>query len=128
MAENHLTNSTSLSNLKIDQSYFNQSFNVPQENLTILCTASSSRQTSFSQRIGSSSKRSRKTQKPLRKIQRKVFEKRKLSDNKHVSFKKDFEDVVAIKSWKKYNINNNVYKIKLNSRSEKEIKCGCVVF
>ncbi len=43
-------------------------------------------------------------------------------------FKKDFEDVVAIKSWKKYNINNNMYKIKLNSRSEKEIKCGCVVF
>lgn len=120
MEEKHLTNSTSLSN-------FN-SFNIPQENLTTLSTASSSRRTSFSQRIGSSSKRSRKTQKPLRKIQKKVIEKRKLSDNKHVSFKKDFEDVVAIKSWKKYNINNNVYKLKIHSRSEKEIKCGCVVF
>ena len=120
MEEKHLTNSTSLSN-------FN-SFNIPQENFTTLSTASSSRRTSFSQRIGSSSKRSRKTQKPLRKIQKKVIEKRKLSDNKHVSFKKDFEDVVTIKSWKKYNINNNVYKHKINSRSEKEIKCGCVVF
>ena len=127
MSYQHHINSTSLINLKIDQLTLNNSFNIPQENQTCLSTASSSRRTSFSQRISSSTQKILKMQNPFRKIHKKVFEKRKLSDNKHVSFKSDFEDVVAIKSWKKYNINNNVYKIKLNSKSE-EIKCGCVVF
>lgn len=123
MSDKNHSKSTSLINLKIEQLTLNNSFNIPQENQTCISTASSSRR----QRISSSSNNKLKIQKPFRKIQKKVFEKRKLSDNKHVSFKSDFEDVVAIKSWKKYNINNNVYKIKLNSKSE-EIKCGCVVF
>ena len=120
MSDKHHSKSTSLINLKIEQLTLNNSFNIPQENQTCISTASSSRRTSFFQRISSSSNNKLKIQKPFRKIQ-------KLSDNKHVSFKSDFEDVVAIKSWKKYNINNNVYKIKLNSKSE-ESKCGCVVF
>ena len=127
MSDKHHSKSTSLINLKIEQLTLNNSFNIPQENQTCISTASSSRRTSFFQRISSSSNNKLKIQKPFRKIQKNVLEKRQFSDNKHVSFKSDFEDVVAIKSWKKYNINNNVYKIKLNSKSE-EIKCGCVVF
>ena len=78
-------------------------------------------------RIVVRSKKHHNTSKEFKKIQKKVFEKRKKSDSKHVSFKSDFEEIINIKSWKQYNSTSLGYKINIK-QYQHDIQCGCIVF
>lgn len=110
---------------------FDSAFEIPKENEIAISKKPNAIpiRNNYSRRIAhSANRRVRKhTAKPLKGIQKRTLENRK-EKRKHVSFKSDFQEVVNIKSWKKYNIpSSSMYKLKMKYKSD-DIKCECVVF
>lgn len=115
----------------LDKIKFDSAFEIPKENEITISKKSTEIpiKTNYPRRIANSAnRRSRKhTTKAFKTIQKRTLEKKK-EKRKHVSFKSDFQEIVDIKSWKKYNVpSSSVYKLKLKYKSD-DIKCGCVVF